>query len=182
MVDVVRLGAQDAGEVLTLQRAAYVTEAQAHADLDLPPLRQSLSDLAAELDDLQVLALGCRDAQGRLVAVVRARLPGRGAEVAEIGRLTVVPDRQRQGFGTGLLAAGEDQLPAGVMELRLFTGEHSPDNLRLYARLGYTETSRQPTPAGYSLVHMNTTSTARLRIPHGRSAATGVLRLARCAA
>jgi len=29
----VRLGAEDAGEVLTLQRAAYVTEAQAHADL-----------------------------------------------------------------------------------------------------------------------------------------------------
>ncbi len=33
----VRLGAEDAGEVLTLQRAAYVTEAQAHADLNLPP-------------------------------------------------------------------------------------------------------------------------------------------------
>ncbi len=45
---VVRLGAADAGEVLTLQRAAYVTEAQAHADLNLPPLRQSFAEVAAE--------------------------------------------------------------------------------------------------------------------------------------
>ena len=52
----VRLGAEDAGEVLTLQRAAYVTEAQAHDDLNLPPLRQSLAEVAAELADPEVLA------------------------------------------------------------------------------------------------------------------------------
>jgi hypothetical protein len=33
-------GEGDAGEILTLQRAAYVTEAQAHGDLTLPPLTQ----------------------------------------------------------------------------------------------------------------------------------------------
>lgn len=147
--------------MLTLQRAAYVTEAQAHADLELPPLRQSLPELAAELDDLQVLALGCRDPQGRLLAAARARLSGTYRAVADIGRLTVVPDRQGQGFGSGLLAALEDQLPSNVMELRLFTGEHSPDNLRLYTRVGYTETRRQPTSAGYCLVHMS----KRRRLP-----------------
>lgn len=80
--DVVRLGA---GEVLTLQHAAYVTEAQAHADLNLPPLRQSLPEVAAELDDPHVLDLGWRDVHGRLIAAVRARLIGRDAAVAEIG-------------------------------------------------------------------------------------------------
>jgi len=39
--------------------------------------------------------------------------------------------------------------------LRLFTGERSAGNLRLYAQLGYTETARQPTAAGYSLVHLS---------------------------
>jgi GNAT superfamily N-acetyltransferase len=155
VVPAVRLGAEDAGEVLTLQRAAYVTEAQAHADVNLPPLRQSLTDLRAELDDRHVLALGCRDEQGRLVAAVRARVTGPGGAVAEIGRLAVVPDRQGQGLGTGLLAAVEDRLPSSVTELRLFTGENSPENLRLYARCGYTETTRQPTSAGYALVHMS---------------------------
>jgi GNAT superfamily N-acetyltransferase len=151
-----RLGTQDAGEVLTLQRAAYVTEAQAHGDLDLPPLRQDLVALTAELGDPQGLALGCRDLNGRLVAAVRAR---RGSDSqgtwAEIGRLTVAPDRQGQGLGSGLLAALEDRLPVEITELRLFTGEHSHGNLRLYRRLGYIETSRQPTPAGYDLVHLH---------------------------
>ena len=45
-------------------------------------------------------------------------------------------------------------LPVTVTELRLFTGEHSAGNLRLYVRLGYRESRRQPTPAGYRLVHL----------------------------
>lgn len=51
-----RLSTEGAGEVRTLQRAAYVTEAQAHADLDRPPLRQPLAELLTELIDPQVLA------------------------------------------------------------------------------------------------------------------------------
>lgn len=155
MEKLLRLGAEDAGEVLTLQRAAYVTEAQAHADLNLPPLRQSLAEVAAELDDPQVLALGWRNPSGRLVAAVRARVTTNDPAVAEIGRLTVVPDHQGQRLGTRLLAAVEDQLPASVAVLRLFTGEHSAGNLRLYARLGYREDCRQLTPAGYRLVHFS---------------------------
>jgi GNAT superfamily N-acetyltransferase len=156
MESLVRLGAEDAGEVLTLQRAAYVTEAQAHADLNLPPLQQSLTEVAAELADPEVLALGWRNPSGRLVAAVRARVtttddPG----VAEIGRLTVVPDQQGQGLGTRLLAAVEEQLPATVAALRLFTGEYSAGNLRLYARLGYRESCRQLTPVGDRLVYLS---------------------------
>lgn len=149
-----RLGLHDAGEVLTLQRAAYVSEAQAHADPDLPPLRQSLAMLQAELADPSVLALGCRDADGRLLAAARVQVdPGHPA-VAEIGRLTVVPDRQREGLGSLLLAAIEDAMPATVTELRLFTGERSKENLRLYIRHGYLEDNREPTAAGYALVHL----------------------------
>lgn len=48
----------------------------------------------------------------------------------------------------------EEQLPASVTELRLFSGEHSDGNLRLYARLGYRETHRQATPASYEVVHL----------------------------
>ena len=35
--------------MLTLQRAAYITEAQAHHDVDLAPLRQLLTELTADL-------------------------------------------------------------------------------------------------------------------------------------
>jgi hypothetical protein len=47
----VRLGPLDAdhaGELLTLQRAAYVSEAQLYDDVRLPALEQSLDELAAE--------------------------------------------------------------------------------------------------------------------------------------
>jgi hypothetical protein len=69
-VDPLRLGTGDAGEILTLQRAAYVPEAQAHGDLWLPPLTQTLQELRGELADPRVTGWGIRD-QGRLVASVR---------------------------------------------------------------------------------------------------------------
>jgi len=147
------LGAEYAGEVLTLQRAGYITEAQAHRDVDLPPLRQLLSELTAELNDQEVLAAGWRDEAGRLVAAVRVRVRQSAPTVAEVGRLTVVPDRQGQGLGSSLLMAVDGRLPASVTELRLFTGERSEGNLRLYERLGYTKTHREAIPAGYALVH-----------------------------
>lgn len=154
MESLVTLDTRHTGEMLTLQRAAYVAEAQAHRDLDLPPLRQSLEDLASELADPEVVALGLRDRSLRLVAAVRVRVRSAASTVAEVGRLTVAPDRQRQGLGSRLLADVEQRVSTDVAELRLFTGERSAGNLRLYSRLGYTETHRTPTPAGYALVHL----------------------------
>ena len=51
MTNLVRLSLADAGEILTLQRAAYVTEAQGHNDTMMPPLTQTLDQLRAELAD-----------------------------------------------------------------------------------------------------------------------------------
>jgi ribosomal protein S18 acetylase RimI-like enzyme len=154
-IDPSRLGVDDTGEVLTLQRAAYVTEAQAHDDLTIPPLTQTLDQLREELTDPRTTAWGIRE-HGRLVASVRVRLADPAA--AEIGRLVVAPDRQGNGLGTALLLAAETRLPAEITVIRLFTGEHSHANLRLYQRLGYRETGRVPA-GGYHLVHLAKTRT-----------------------
>jgi len=145
------LTAHDAGELFTLQRSAYAEQAQLHADPYLPPLTQTLGELLAELADPAVIALGLRTGH-RLVAAVRLRIrPGEG--VADLGRLVVAPDLQGQGLGTRLLLEAERTLPDDVREVRLFTGEHSAANLRLYTRHGYVETHR--TDAGdYQLVHL----------------------------
>lgn len=145
----------DAGELLTLQRAAYVTEAQAHDDAHLPPLTQSLADLEAELRDPDVIALGLRSGHSRLVAAVRLRIDPARPHVAELGRLVVVPDLQGRGLGSRLLTLAEDRVPESVTTLRLFTGERSAANLRLYARFGYVESHRAATPGGYDLVHLS---------------------------
>ena len=141
------LGAKDAGELLTLQRAVYVTEAAAYNDFGMPPLTQTLADLSTELASPDVTALGLRDG-GRLVAAVRLRLTG---TTVELGRLIVAPDRQGQGLGTRLLRYAESVFPE-ALQIRLFTGEHSSSNINLYTREGYSETER--TSAGnYQLVH-----------------------------
>ncbi|WFR74560.1 GNAT family N-acetyltransferase [Prescottella defluvii] len=144
----------DAGELLTLQRAAYVTEARAHHDVHLPPLTQSLVELAAELRDPHVIALGLRGERSRLVAAVRLRIDPTHPHEAELGRLVVVPDLQGRGLGSRLLTLAEQRVPEPVTTLRLFTGEHSAANLRLYTRFGYAESHRTATPGGYDLVHL----------------------------
>lgn len=144
------LAVADAGEVLTLQRAAYVTEARAHGDLALPPLTQTFDELRAELSDPSCAAWGFREA-GRLVASVRVHRVD--AETAEMGRLVVAPDRQGNGLGSALLTAAEQRTSPEITTARLFTGEHSQANLRLYRRLGYRETHR--TAGGeYQMVHL----------------------------
>ncbi len=140
-IELVDLEPEDAGPALTLQRAAYVTEAQAHDEPRLPPLVESLETLRADLADPAVVAIGARDGS-RLVGVVRLRPCEDDHRAVELRRLAVAPDRQGEGIGTRLLLAAEARVPAGVTLVRLFTGEHSAGNIRLYTRHGYRETHR----------------------------------------
>jgi GNAT superfamily N-acetyltransferase len=150
-----RLGVSDAGEVLTLQRAAYVTEARAHDDWDLPPLLETLDETRTALSSC--LSWGIRE-NDRLVASVRLTVTG---HVGVIGRLVVAPDRQGGGLGSGLLRFVESEAPAEVTLFRLFTGSKSVGPLHLYAKHGYRETHRTP-ENNHELVHLEK---ARVRPP-----------------
>lgn len=140
---------EDAGEVLTLQRAAYVTEAQLYDDVRLPALTQSLDDLRAELQ--QGLAFKATLAFNRVVGGVRARLDD---GTLHVGRIIVAPDQQGKGIGSALLQRVEREAPAGTAKYALFTGHLSSANLRLYERHGYLEVRRDVLHAGVTLVHM----------------------------
>ena len=125
----------DAGEVLTIQRAAFASEALIYGDPDMPPLTQTLEELRAEL----VENLGCvAVSDHRIVGAVRARLDG---TLLLIGRLAIAPDQQGEGLGTTLLNAVEERgRDAGATEAELFTGALSEANQRLYEREGYHRT------------------------------------------
>jgi GNAT superfamily N-acetyltransferase len=144
--DPVVLTPADAGEVLTLQRAAYVTEAQLYGDPRLPPLVQTLDELRAELATHAGLGLRLH---GRLVGAVRRRQEG---SLLHVGRLTVAPDLQGRGLGSRLLAAVEDRTSAAAVTL--FTGHLSAGNLRLYVRHGYVEERREYVHDELTLVHL----------------------------
>jgi len=154
-LEVLRMTAADAGEVLTLQRAAYVTEAQLYRDAFLPALTQTLEELVDEIESGGGLVLR---KNGRIIGAVRTRVVG---GLLHIGRLVVAPDVQGHGFGSILMnaaegeaAATDEDSPLAADAAVLFTGKLSEANLRLYARRGYVETHREQLQSGVELVHM----------------------------
>jgi ribosomal protein S18 acetylase RimI-like enzyme len=130
---------RDAGEVLTVQRAAYVGEAMLY-DSFLPPLHETLDEVRSVLAG-DTLVLGIRE-DGRLIGTVRIKPDG------EVARLAVAPDRQREGLGARLLEAAI--VNGGTW---LFTGDRSEANLRLYRRYGFEETRREPV-SGHELIYL----------------------------
>ena len=140
----------DAGEVLTVQRAAYVTEAQRYAAPGIPPLLETLDELRAELARPGGIAVGAW-LGARLVGSVRGRVDGAAMEVA---RLSVAPDVQGRGVGGALLAAVHAAAPTAVTSTWLVTGARSDDNRRFYAAAGYRVTASVHDAAGVELVRM----------------------------
>ena len=132
--NIVRLGVPDAGELYTLQLAAWLREGRENGTFDIPPLQEELSDVVEQLRDPRLTVWGYRE-RGRLLGTVRTSpLPDNGAM---LGRLGVVPDLFRQGLGGQLLAWAEARLPSSVTRIELFTGLRSVSNHRFYDRHGY---------------------------------------------
>lgn len=146
-VRIMRARPEDAGEILTVQRAAYVTEAQLYGDPFIAPLLESVGQVAEAIATGTVLKAV---AGSRIVGAVRGRLTG---TTCLVGRLVVAPDRQRQGIGSALLTALHESVPEAAA-FDLFTGHLSEGNLRLYRRLGYRETRRERVADHLTLVHL----------------------------
>ena len=128
-VTVSRISSADAGEVLTIQRAAFVSEALIYGTADMPPLTQTLEELRAELSDAGgwVARVGTR-----LVGAIRTR---ETSDLLLIGRIAIAPDMQGEGIGRTLLEAAESA--SSAPEAELFTGSLSEANIRLYQDCGY---------------------------------------------
>ncbi|SHF66244.1 Acetyltransferase (GNAT) family protein [Jatrophihabitans endophyticus] len=127
--------AADAGEILTLQRAAWVPEAQLHEWLFIPPLTQTLAGVHEDIATQTVLVAL---AGHRVVGTVRGVRTGGGTGTDwYIGRLGVVPDLQARGLGSALLRAIEAAAPTEVRRFVLTTGPKSVENHAFYERHGY---------------------------------------------
>ncbi|MEO5875597.1 MAG: GNAT family N-acetyltransferase [Streptosporangiaceae bacterium] len=149
MITIERAGPADAGEILTVQRAAYLSEAQLYGDPFIQPLVESLDQLRNLLDGEVIILKATRG--GRLVGSVRATVQ---EQTCLIGRLVVVPDLQGEGIGTRLMQAVEAEVAGLATALVLFTGHLSAGNLTLYRRLGYREYRRERVSDQLVLVHL----------------------------
>ncbi|WP_136054823.1 GNAT family N-acetyltransferase [Microbacterium sp. K24] len=145
-VDIIAISDDDAGEVLTVQRAAFVSEAAIYGSVDMPPLTQTLAELEAELRSESGFVARI---QGRLVGAIRfVERDG----MLLIGRIAIAPDMQGEGIGRMLLQAAEESSGAHLAEL--FTGSLSEANLRLYEACGYEEHERIPDGDGTEQVFL----------------------------
>lgn len=142
-------GPGDAGEILTLQRAAFVSEALAYDTVHHPALLQTLDELRRELagSTAYVARSG-----SRLIGAVRTSMHGVSLSLS---RLTVAPDLQGVGIGSALLRHAEATASPHIQRFTLFTGSRSGGNLRLYRRLGYVERRREVVDPALTLVHLD---------------------------
>jgi tRNA (guanine37-N1)-methyltransferase len=136
----------DAGELLTLQRAAYLSEAQAYNDFSIPPLQEQLEGVVERIAHGVVWKAV---AGTRIVGSVHLAVEG---SLGRINRLMVAPDWQGRGVGSKLLRVAEQTAPAEVTSYELFTGAESERNLQLYRNAGYREIRREPQTAKVELV------------------------------
>ena len=120
----------DLEEILELQYLAYQSEAELFKSKDIPPLRETLDELADEFNEGEILKLVLDD--GTIIGSVRATLKDGTAYIA---KLMVHPDFRNRGFGSKLLREIEDCFPDTRYEL--FTSTKSVDNIRLYQKMGY---------------------------------------------
>jgi tRNA (guanine37-N1)-methyltransferase len=148
--------AADAGELFTLQQAAFMAEGRLNGSFDIPPLTETLDELLDSLSHPSVLAARSHPSvlaarlDARLVGSVRGQVEADGAWY--IGRLMVAPDLQGAGIGGRLMDAIEALAPEDSTEYRLVTGGLSSRSQRFYARRGYREASRGVDPAGVAIV------------------------------
>jgi GNAT superfamily N-acetyltransferase len=144
-----RLLPEDAGEVLTLQRAAFLAEAQLYETTDIPPLLESFDEVRQQI--VATYSLGAFRAS-RLVGAIRLTVEG---PVGWVSRVAVAPDQQGRGIASALLRLVEQDAPASVQEFRLVAGLKSVRNRSMYERRGYREISRTVDSANIDLVVMS---------------------------
>lgn len=136
---------QDLPEVLAVQKAAFAAEAQLVRNWKIPPLTQTIDELAE--DWRKGIMLKAVNEGGPIIGTVRGHMAPDGFY---IGRLAVQPQWQGRGCGSALLEAMIAR--AEPNRLVLFTSTKSERNLRLYERFGFKPFKKSTTATGVTLV------------------------------
>jgi ribosomal protein S18 acetylase RimI-like enzyme len=129
MESIIRATVLDASEILSLQKLAYLSEAELYGNYDIEPLKQSVSDIEKAFEDHLVLKYVDNR---KIVGSVKAY---ETEGTCYIGKLMVHPDFQNRGIGKKLMKEIE-QLFADC-RYELFTGSKSTKNISFYEKLGY---------------------------------------------
>lgn len=139
----------DLQEILQLQYLAYQSEAELFGNKDIPPLKQTLSEVIDEFNNGIILKMVI---DNRIIGSVRAKEEN---GTVYIGKLMVHPDYRCKGYGSKLLSEIELCFPKKRYEL--FTSTRSVDNIHLYQKMGYTIFNRKAVNDELVFVYMEKT-------------------------
>lgn len=141
---------EDLANILDVQKIAFAAVAERYGVADLPPLGQTLDEIALEFRDSLFLKAVVDD---RIVGSVRGVVT---ETVVEINRLVVMPDYQNRGIGTALMVEIERRMleTAEVGGFELFTGSRDEKNIHLYEKLGYLRSHTEKLNDQITLVYM----------------------------
>lgn len=141
-------GLDEAQLVLDIQKAAFLPATRRYQDVRLPPLLETVEDVA---HDIRVhLVLVATDSAGRILGSVRGKRQG---GCVHVGRLVVDPSAQRRGAATALMLELERRFPDAEC-FELFTGGLNEPGMGLYLKLGYVETRRERESELLEIVHL----------------------------
>jgi ribosomal protein S18 acetylase RimI-like enzyme len=146
-MEILKAEKDDLERILDIQKRCYASEAERAGDPSIAPMKQTMAELEAEW--ARCLILKAVEG-GLIVGSVRASLEEGSCK---IGRLVVLPEYRGSGRGSALVRAIEKEF-AAADRFELFTGSTSPDNIKLYERLGYRQFAAQPVSGSYCLVYM----------------------------
>ena len=131
-VAIERADADDAPEILALQKVAYQSEAEMYGDDSLPALHQTLADMQKDFETKTFLRAVIN---GKIIGSVRASADGAGCHIS---RLIVHPYFQNRGIGTKLVLGIEGSFPS-AKRFEVFTGHLSRRNIALYEKVGFRQ-------------------------------------------
>lgn len=147
-INIITAQKEDLQEILDLQKACYLSEAELHNDFNIPPLTQTIESINGEFDNGWLFLKVVHN--NTIIAAGRGIIDG---DTAHIAKLTVKQEFQNQKIGQSLLKKIESKL-SNSKRYELFTGHKSLRNIYLYEKLGYSEYKRQFINDNLTLVYL----------------------------
>ncbi len=143
--------AEDIEEILSLQKIAYISEAEIYNDFTIPPLIQTLDEIKDEYKSKVFIKAV---AQNKIIGSVRARKID--SKTCYIGKLIVHPNYQNQGIGSKLMDEIEKYFK-DCNGYELITGHNSQKNLHIYQKRGYKLFKTEKLTDDLNLVYLEKT-------------------------
>lgn len=129
MFKIERALVKDAEEILSLQKLAYLSEAEIYGNNKIEPLTQSIEDLVSAFKNS--IFLKCVENDKIIGSVKATEKEG----ICYIGKLMVHPNYQNKGIGKRLMKEIESLF--ADLDFELFTGSKSNKNISFYESIGY---------------------------------------------